>query len=918
MNQNLRISGYLTILFCILVLTFTGLNAAEDYSWVKFGENVESSKLYFKIQTWVDKLKIDESSGVPQTGIQSLDAVALNYGIYNLEIFYQLQEKSMDNPYASHVIRWYVVDFPEDVDFFEIKAAYDACSEIEFTEFVPINKKCYIPEDPQYRIQWHLHQLGMASAWDVSQGSRDIVIGIVDSGIDMDAEDNGGMIIHEDLEANLWFNIGEDANGDGEYSGVEDWNEEDDDDNGYEDDFFGWDFEGRDNWPNDPWGAENGHGTHVAGCASAVTDNDFGVSSPGFSCALMVMGCYSRFNSENISRGYEGLIYCAENGADIINLSWGNDARFNRNSNDNIQFALGEGSIIFAGAGNDDSLDTHERQVHFYPCAYDGVIGVGANNSRDNKTDFSNYGDYTDLIAPGVDILSTYPRNDFRSQQGTSMSSPVAAGVGALYMSVMPDVTNEELLEIMQQTAVDISGNNENFPGIRYRIDAAALLASTHPAYSIESWQIFELNGNQDGRPDPHERISLPMTISNLEGHVPATNVSLHLSNDDPRTQMQRSTIDIGDLAVGEQFEIGAYTAPIFAPAWSHPRYTEFNVAITSDEGWEDNFKINMTIGHPYYLLVDDDNDDADEDGEIDYLDIDQFYHADLDSVPYVHEVYNVWKEGSTPDQDYLNSYPVVVWVTGNCINALSEDDILVLENYLDNGGNLLLVGQYLGNDHGDSDFFRDYLHVNHLEDSGGGRQVDGIAGTIFQDMLFLLVGGGAAGNSNSASTMEPLEGAQAAFNYHDTDDVAGTLYEEDGEDGFKVMYLGFALEAASGLARTTLRKDFINLIVDHFFTVGIADNPTPEMPVDFELSNTWPNPFNAITNVKVSLPLSSQLKLEVIDIKGRTIESIFEGVKTAGHHSFSWNAGNLPTGEYFFKLTAGSKTAVQKVVLIK
>jgi len=928
-SQNTKRTFLLSFLTIFIVSSafFAADNSPELNSiwmdWVKPGENVEANQLHLKIRASHTPLNVKIYDGTAYTGIASLDAVADAFGVYELEKSDVLIPKVMDNPYASHIDRWYRAYFPAEFDVVSVLKAYENCPEVEVIEFVVIHKLLYVPNDPRFRVQWHLARCGFEEAWDVSHGSEDIVIGIVDSGIDMEEDEYNMDDIHEDLRDNVWINEGEDRNGDGTIN-LDDFNTRDDDHNGYIDDFFGWDFTGRDEWPNDPWGAEMGHGTHVAGTASSATDNEVGVSGPAFNCKLMIAACYNPNRPEGIVNGWQGIVYCAENDADVINLSWGSDSPFSGYENQRIQFALGEGSIIFAGSGNDDVRDYRGRNTHFYPCGYDGVIGVGASNRSDHKTDFSTYGDFIDLVAPGIDILSPFPPNDYASLQGTSMSSPFAAGLGALMLSVLPDLTASELLERMQETAVDISHLNEDYDGIQYRINADLLLNSTHPNFELAEWSYEEIEGNDNGRAEPHERIALPLTIGNLDGYTDAEDVRFNLKNDDESIRIERASGRIGDISSGSQIEVDADHGPRCFLGWSLPHYTTFELSLAGDDGWSETFDLTMTIGHPFYLLVDDDNADDDGNNEKDYTDIESFYLDDfttldtLDERHFALDTYDMYDEAWTPDQDWLNAFPVVVWSTGDARNPLSEDEIAVLQRYLDSGGNLILIGQYIGNDHHESEFFSEYLHVRHVSHNGGLPQLSGIEGNPISDgMQFLLIGGNAAGNSRSPSVSEPLEGAEALFNYQRTDNVGAVYY---ANDTYKVIYFGFALEAASGLGNTTLRYQFLDAAITYMYpgAQDADDIPGINLPKEYNLSQPWPNPFNSTTEIKVKLPVSGHIHLDVRDISGRCVATLQDGIQSAGTHSFVWNADNVSTGEYFFRLSWEGGSVVRKMVFLK
>ena len=197
---------------------------------------------------------------------------------------------------------------------------YDVCRDLmknpEVEYAVPVfiyEAYDFVPNDPSLTSQWHVDNIQMKKAWDITKGDKDIIIGIVDSGVDW---------VHVDLSGNIYVNPNEIPN-----NGI------DDDKNGYVDDVHGWDFVGNvsqneavsgtyrpDNDPkNYGTGADNIHGTHVAGCASAVSNNNIGIASPGFNCTILPVKCASDQNIQGIFRGYEGIAYASKMGAHIIN-----------------------------------------------------------------------------------------------------------------------------------------------------------------------------------------------------------------------------------------------------------------------------------------------------------------------------------------------------------------------------------------------------------------------------------------------------------------------------------------------------------------------------------------------------------------------------------------------------------------------
>ena len=300
-----------------------------------------------------------------------------------------------------------------------------------------------------YEDLWGLHKIETLEAWKDETGNPDVIIAVVDTGLDYG---------HEDIAQNMWTNIYEIPG-----NGI------DDDANGFVDDVRGWDFAYDDNDPIDG----DGHGTHVAGIAAAAGNNEVGVVGVAWGCKIMPVKGLNDYGNGYASDLAESLIYAADKGANVINNSWGSSSA-SLLLKDAIDYAHGSGCVVVAAAGNSHSI------AEFYPAAYDNVISVGASNYLDNRASFSNFGGCVDVFAPGRDILSlrasgTYmgePLNAlYTLSDGTSMASPFVAGLSALLFSKNPDFNNEDIANIIKMSAYDIGTTGWDFETAYGRID---------------------------------------------------------------------------------------------------------------------------------------------------------------------------------------------------------------------------------------------------------------------------------------------------------------------------------------------------------------------------------------------------------------------------------------------------------------
>ncbi len=305
------------------------------------------------------------------------------------------------------------------------------------------------PNDRFFGQQWGLQNTGQvvantggtpgadihaSAAWDVTTGSRDVVVGVIDSGADT---------AHPDLAANLWRNPGESGAGQAT-NGI------DDDRNGFVDDVNGWDFAEHDAQPLDA----DGHGTHVAGTVGARGGNAIGVTGVAQSSSLMVLRSLGADGSGSVADVVTAYAYAARNGARVVNLSLGGNSG-SRTERDALAAASG---VLFVAAAGNDGADNDTAGT--FPCNYElvNVVCVGASDRNDALASFSNRGKRTvDLAAPGVNIASTYPDGTYVYMSGTSMAAPHVTGVAALALARAPGLTVPQLRDVLLSSVDPIS-----------------------------------------------------------------------------------------------------------------------------------------------------------------------------------------------------------------------------------------------------------------------------------------------------------------------------------------------------------------------------------------------------------------------------------------------------------------------------
>jgi len=341
---------------------------------------------------------------------------------------------------------------------------------IESAEVNTIGEYVATANDPNFANQWHLVGTSVAgaaqSAWDLTTGSKNIIIGVLDSGTD---------IGHEDLIGNIWINTAEDIDGDQsivsanpDHLDNDDKNLVDDGGNGFVDDLCGWDFFNNNNNVRGPFF----HGTHVAGIIGAMTNNGAGVSgvAGGFNgtkgCQIMALGVGDSAPDGSILD--DAIIYAADNRAHIITLSL--TVAPSTAIDAAIDYAYNQkGVFIDCAAGNSGGAVS-------YPATNTNVVAVSSTDMADVISAFSNRGPEIELAAPGEQIWSTQLNNTYGQSQGTSFSAPQVAGVAGLLLSCDPSLTNNQVRSILHSNSVDLGAPGKDDLYGFGRIDALAAL----------------------------------------------------------------------------------------------------------------------------------------------------------------------------------------------------------------------------------------------------------------------------------------------------------------------------------------------------------------------------------------------------------------------------------------------------------
>ena len=478
MRHFCAVATYIILIFCIE--TYINADITEHNEYLERYDS-PANRIIGPANTHQQELIIQLHA---HRTIADLKIQSAPSGIVSIEPVFNTDTPAGQDPLLS---RYYLIRFDVQTDIHQFFKTYAEHPIVDKVEFNRLSQFCAEtnPNDPRYIEQWNLKTINIPQAWRIESGKPSVVVAVVDSGIKRE---------HPELINQIWQNSDEIPS-----NGI------DDDKNGYVDDIIGWDFSDaptlqgvgdyvlRDNNPDD----ETGHGTHVSGIIAAEANNGIGIAGVAWNCLLMPLRAGLRLagggaflQNDDVAAA---IVYAADNGADVINLSLGDTV----NAfviQDAVQYAYNKGCIIVAAAGN------AVQPGAYFPAALNTVISVASLDSNLHLGN-SNFGASIDIAAPGEDILSTDITQSmlgYAIRSGTSMATAHVSGVAALLISANPSCNNTEIKDWLIQTARQLSITDLVGAGL---VDAYAVLTEqTHLTAHITATDISldSQGGNQE------------------------------------------------------------------------------------------------------------------------------------------------------------------------------------------------------------------------------------------------------------------------------------------------------------------------------------------------------------------------------------------------------------------------------------
>ena len=805
-----------------------------------------------------------------------------------------------------------------------------------------------IPDDESYNLQSEYYEVIQApEAWEQVRGEQgEVIIAIVDGGTD---------ITHPDLSDNIWQNQDE-VNG---VTGV------DDDGNGFVDDYYGWNFANESGDPSGlsglPFNAD--HGTHTAGIASAVTNNLIGVAGTSWNTTIMGINAGDETVDRIIAYGFEGIVYAAENGADIISCSWGSQGGFSYFERDVIAYVSSLGATIVAAAGNNSSDLPH------YPSSYDQVFSIAGTTANDDRYVATNFGPDVDLAAPAVNIYSTFDNNTYGYATGTSMAAPMVAGVAGLVKTLNPQWSGRQIGEQVRVTVDSLPAEMGQLG--RGRLNAFRAVTEISPSIRLIDHR-FE-DENENGIIERGEQVNVFITVQNFLAL--ATGVQLILTSDDPFVNISQREISLSSIKSMEQTEP---TEPFVCEISGNipADYTiEFILQVTTNEYSDTDYlnlhvlpgyidlslnNINMTVSSIGRVGNPDPFEETASIGFTYKLTENLLYEGSIIAGTSASQISNAARAGSGDyDQDFV---PTTDGQITHVINETLSDEESFGRFVDQEAGNPMKIEisqyTYAWEDIMNDDYIIMRLRIRNqqatdLQNFHFGWYFDwDIDGSSYDTNVIRYNGQkkmgyafdtgigpeayvGIVSLSDEEMHFEPIYNVeQGVF----TDEKkwlsisSGIVAEEAGPadvsfviangpitiPAYSTHQLAFAFVAGDDSSRLFQHADFAIDKWDEIKVLEVEPEEKPELPLTYQLLQNYPNPFNPSTTINYQLSMTNDVELSIYNLLGAKVVTLVSENQPAGKYSVEWDASGFASGVYYYELRTDNFRDVKKMVLMK
>ncbi len=511
----MRSNKSISIAFSILVVTFPliihpkRLFSPDDQQQTRIRSQELNATQVIPRQLIV-KLKSGYGYNFTSTrvNIASIDAILDCIGVYRITPLLTPKNllKGRLTREEDEIARIIKVYYSAEIKPREAVRLFESTPAVEYAEPLFMFPAHHTPNDPRLAQQYAIALHKLEQAWDLTTGDSTIVIGILDTGIDF---------AHEDLQGAIWINPGEWGNN-GELKN----NGRDDDGNGKVDDYRGWDFVGAgsiqfpfpDNNPTD----YAGHGTMVSGCVAAQANNGIGIAGTSYRSKILPI----KLSSDNgglMAYDIEAITYAVQMKCKVINCSFGGaggSADYMRTYRDVINYANSQGTLIVSSAGN---LGLNLDLIPQYPASFDHVLGVGAVETNGTASDWGNYGTSVHVYGLGNTVLSTTLGGGYGNDLGTSLASPLTAGIAALVFSIHPNWSPDQVAKQIRVTCdqFGVQPDSKHYGRVNaHRAVTVNNTLSDIPGFILSDFTVTGLNGGM--LTEPGQQAHVRITLQNI------------------------------------------------------------------------------------------------------------------------------------------------------------------------------------------------------------------------------------------------------------------------------------------------------------------------------------------------------------------------------------------------------------------
>lgn len=946
--------NYLLVLVLVILFAFRQDNGQLPFNKTKFKLPAGVTEKDYLPNTLVIKFKAGaKRNATTQSAEKQLSAQGVSLTMFE-PIFNEssnVEQRSINGEIDFHSESYFRAKYTGTANIESVINTLLQDESIAYAEPSYIHTTWYTPNDASYGTQFYLPQVKAPQAWDVLKSASNVIIGIVDSGSE---------VTHSDLAGNIYLNTADPVNG------------IDDDGDGYIDNYYGWDLCGQsastmipDNDPNVKSAAAD-HGVHVSGIASAVSDNGIGVASIAYNAKLLIVKAGADDNPTSIYKGYEGIKYAADKGAQIINCSWGGvgGGQFGQEI---VNYAISKGCLVVAAAGNSGN------DIPVYPAAFEGVLAVANLDQNDVKAGTSNFGTYVDISAPGTGIYNTIYGNAYGYKSGTSMAAPLVSSAAALLKAKYPAYSGLQIGELLRTTADPVDSKNPTYANLLGKGRLNIYRALTEAGASVR-YQQLTISDQSLGNRAPGTEITLQFALKNFL--TPVNGLSVNVTSSSPFVQVVNPTINAGNfnsletktgltpikvkvLATTPENHKVIFTLNYSGNAGTYADVESFETIVALDylnvtvnqvsttftsNGRVGYSKANATAGLGFIYKDENMLYEAalliakSETQVMNNARTDSYYSEDFKKQQTAAIVANTTApfEGTSIFTDAGAANPIGLKVLSRAwaFNTITDNKYVLVEYEIVNTSNADLENIYTG-------LFTDwdldessanateydvpnktayvYAKKNASYPYAGIRLLSLSAAPAYYPLSYQLPNSFLSDNVfNTSEKYKTLtSGIQAAGLGHNTANGYDVMFTV-GSGPYKIpknqsIRLAYAFLAGDNKSELTTVGDAAQVKYTE-----VSKKPISVVPTEYALGQNYPNEGKAFTYIPVDLPEKTKVDLTIYDVMGRKIRKVTEGTVEAGSYQFYVDLSTFASGVYTYKLNTPNYKQAKKMIVAK